>query len=276
MTDFDPALVPIRAAATVLLIADRPELKILMMRRHAKTLFAGGMWVFPGGAVDPEDVEIAVSGQVELDYPGPITAERPEDHRSYYVAAIRECFEEAGILLTAPDPSGSAPAPLSLAQKADLRAQLNAGTLSFNRLLTEYRLIPNAALIKPVARWITPIGSPKRFDARFFLAKHPLDQDASHDQGELIDSEWLSPKEILSRFNAGSMAIMTPTLRMIQNLKAFDTTDAVLAAMDQTKDYHQVLVDPDSRALLLPGETGYDAAVDHIETGWVRLRGLPH
>ncbi|MBT5009471.1 MAG: NUDIX hydrolase, partial [Gammaproteobacteria bacterium] len=96
MTDFDPAMVPIRAAATVLLIADRPELKILMMRRHAKTLFAGGMWVFPGGAVDPADVTVAVSGEVELDYPGPITAQTPEDHRSYYVAAIRECFEEAG------------------------------------------------------------------------------------------------------------------------------------------------------------------------------------
>jgi hypothetical protein len=84
----------------------------------------------------------------------------------------------------------------------------------------------------------------------------------------------LSPKEILSRFDAGSMAIMTPTLRMIQNLQAFDSADAVLAAMDQTEDYHQVLVDPDTGALLLPGENGYDAAVDHIETGWVRLRAL--
>ncbi|MDG1114365.1 MAG: NUDIX hydrolase [Pseudomonadales bacterium] len=274
MTDFDPEMVPIRAAATVLLIADRPELKILMMRRHAKTLFAGGMWVFPGGAVDPEDVMVPVSGQVELDYPGPITAQSPEDHRAYYVAAIRECFEEAGILLTLPDPSGSATAPLPLALQADLRDQLNAGTLSFNRLLSEYELIPNAALIKPVARWITPLGSPKRFDARFFLAKHPEDQDASHDQGELVDSEWLSPEEILSRFDAGSMAIMTPTLRMIQNLQAFNSADAVLAAMDQTEDYHQVLVDPDTGALLLPGERGYDAAVDHIETGWVRLRAL--
>ena len=274
MTDFDPEMVPIRAAATVLLIADRPELKILMMRRHAKTLFAGGMWVFPGGAVDPEDVMVPVSGQVELDYPGPITAQSPEDHRAYYVAAIRECFEEAGILLTLPDPSGSATAPLPLALQADLRDQLNTGTLSFNRLLSEYELIPNAALIKPVARWITPLGSPKRFDARFFLAKHPEDQDASHDQGELVDSEWLSPEEILSRFDAGSMAIMTPTLRMIQNLQAFNSADAVLAAMDQTEDYHQVLVDPDTGALLLPGERGYDAAVDHIETGWVRLRAL--
>ena len=276
MTDFDPAMVPIRAAATVLLIADRPELKILMMRRHAKTLFAGGMWVFPGGAVDPADVTVPVSGEVELDYPGPITAQTPEDHRSYYVAAIRECFEEAGILLTLPDPSGPASAPLTQAQQADLRDQLNAGTLSFNTLLSDYQLIPNAALIKPVARWITPLGSPKRFDARFFLAKHPTNQDASHDQGELIDSEWLTPTEILSRFDAGSMAIMTPTLRMIQNLQAFDTADAVLAAMDQIQDYHQVLVDPETRALLLPGEQGYDAAVDHIETGWVRLRTLPH
>ena len=276
MTDFDPAMVPIRAAATVLLIADRPALKILMMRRHAKTLFAGGMWVFPGGAVDPADVTVAVSGQVELDYPGPITAQTPEDHRAYYVAAIRECFEEAGILLTLPDPNGPASAPLTQALQADLRDQLNAGTRSFNELLTDYQLIPNAALIKPVARWITPLGSPKRFDARFFLAKHPTDQDASHDQGELIDSEWLTPTEILTRFDAGSMAIMTPTLRMIQNLQAFDTADAVLAAMDQIQDYHQVLVDPETRALLLPGEQGYDAAVDHIETGWVRLRTLPH
>jgi hypothetical protein len=59
-------------------------------------------------------------------------------------------------------------------------------------------------------------------------------------------------------------------------LQAFDTADAVLAAMDQIQDYHQVLVDPETRALLLPGELGYDAAVDHIETGWVRLRTLPH
>ena len=272
MTEFDPATVPIRAAATVLLIADRPELKILMMRRHANTLFAGGMWVFPGGAVDPEDVEIAVTGPVELDYPGPITVTAAEHHRSYYVAAIRECFEEAGILLTHADPDRPTPPVLLLERQAELRAQLNAGAIGFKQLLTDHHLIPAAGLIKPVARWITPLGSPKRFDARFFLAKHPLNQDSSHDKGELVDSEWLSPSEILRRFEAGDMAIMTPTLRMIQNLQAFESTAAVMSAIHQTVDYHQVLVDPETKALLLPGDEGYGGAVDHIETGWVRLR----
>ena len=92
MTDFDPAMVPIRAAATVLLIADRPELKILMMRRHAKTLFAGGMWVFPGGAVDPADVTVAVSGRSRA------RLSRPDHSADPRGSSVILCRRDSGML----------------------------------------------------------------------------------------------------------------------------------------------------------------------------------
>ena len=272
MTDFDPNAVPIRAAATVLLITDTPELRVLMMRRHANTVFAGGMWVFPGGAVDPEDAHTPTAGFIETTYPGPILDNSIESHRAYYVAAIRECFEEAGILMTCPDPATTPSQALTPDHQQGARDQLNEGQLKFDDFLTRAGLLADADQIKPVARWITPLGSPKRFDARFFLATCPPDQISSHDAGELVDSAWMQPKDILARFKAGELSIMTPTLRMIQNLIPFEKSAAVISALDRLTEYDQVKVDPESRALLMPSEPGYDAAADNIETGWVRLK----
>ncbi len=272
MTDFDPNTVPIRAAATVMLISDAPELKVLMMRRHANTVFAGGMWVFPGGAVDPEDAQTPTAGVIETAYPGPIIDNTLNAHRAYYVAAIRECFEEAGILITRPVSKTTSPNDLTPDRQQAARDQVNAGELSFQDFLGSAELLADTDQLKPVARWITPLGSPKRFDARFFLATCPPDQISSHDAGELVDSAWMQPKDILDRFEAGELSIMTPTLRMIQNLTPFQNSAAVVSALGSLTEYDQVKVDPESRALLMPGELGYDAAADNIETGWVRLK----
>ena len=272
MTAFDPNAVPIRAAATVLLISDAPELKVLMMRRHANTVFAGGMWVFPGGAVDPEDAHTPTAGFIETAYPGPILDNSVESHRAYYVAAIRECFEEAGILMTCPNPRITSSQVLAPDRQQIARDQLNEGRLTFGDFLNGAGLVADADQIKPVARWITPLGSPKRFDARFFLAPCPPDQISSHDAGELVDSAWMQPSDILARFEAGELSIMTPTLRMIQNLIPFENSTAVTSAIGRLTEYDQVKVDPESRALLMPDEPGYDAAADNIETGWVRLK----
>jgi len=274
VTDFDPDLVPIRPAATVLLVSDTPVLKVLMMRRHANTVFAGGMWVFPGGAVDPEDAEIPTIGKVETVYPGDLPEADAASHRAYYVAAIRECFEEAGILLAQPDSKASQenaqPSSQDLYERE--RDRINEGALSFKTFLADHNLIADVGAIQPVARWITPLGSPKRFDARFFLAVSPPTQRSSHDAGELVDSAWMTPQEILEKFEQGEMAIMTPTLRMIQNLSAFTDTEDILNGLAASADYDRIRVDPDSRDLLLPGEPGYCEAADNIETGWVRLK----
>ena len=272
MTDFDPNLVPIRPAATVLLVTDAPELKVLMMKRHANTVFAGGMWVFPGGAVDPEDAETPSFGGIELDYPGPIDDDHEDHHRAYYVAAIRECFEEAGILLTRSSQPSSSNRALSEDQLQVARDRINAGELTFTAFLAANQLQADLGEIQPVARWITPKGSPKRFDARFFLATSPASQRSSHDAGELVDSAWLTPADIIDRAEREEMTIMTPTLRMIQNLCPFNSVSELRQGLKAHRTYDRVRVDPNTRDLLLPGESGYESAADNIETGWVRLK----
>ncbi|MEK9819168.1 MAG: NUDIX hydrolase [Pseudomonadales bacterium] len=267
--DFDPAQVPIRPAATVMLIRDTDELQVLMMRRHAKTIFAGGMWVFPGGAVDEADFHAEVSGRVREDIPGrDQVAERPNEDRAYYVAGIRECFEECGELMT----TGSG-GKRSLTQDAltEGRNRLNAGTVSFDQLLEAWQLRPDVSRLHLVARWITPLGSPRRFDARFFIAACEDGSDAVHDQQELVDSAWMSPQAILDAFDAEEMNLMTPTLRMLKNLTKHETTNSVFEFLGAQQDFERVRVDGESRELLLPGELGYDGALQDVETGWVRL-----
>lgn len=267
--DFDPEQVPIRPAATVMLIRDSDELQVLMMRRHAKTVFAGGMWVFPGGAVDEADFDLSVLGRVREDIPGrDHMADHPSEDRAYYVAGIRECFEECGVLMT--EASLSALTPSSDAMQKG-RNDLNAGRVSFEQLLNTWDQRPDASRLHLVARWITPLGSPRRFDARFFIAACEDGSDAAHDEQELVDSSWMTPQAILDAFDQGDMNLMTPTLRMLKNLAKYENTQSVFSFLNAEQTFQRVRVDHDSRELLLPGENGYEAALENVETGWVRL-----
>jgi 8-oxo-dGTP pyrophosphatase MutT (NUDIX family) len=279
MNDYDPEQVQIRPAATVMLIDDRPDLQVFMMERHANTVFAGGMWVFPGGAVDAGDdpaafQEISIhrsdaeaSELMSLDSGG----------LAYYIAAIREAFEEAGILLALDKESLQ---PLDLSEPVverrfqQHRDDINDSNRNFIEIVKDEALILDAGEMHYIARWVTPLGPPRRFDARFFIARMPSNQTPIHDDGELVHSEWMSPREILRQAEAEKMVLMSPTLRMIKNLALFDSAEQVIesAAANQVDD--RARVTRDTRIIVMPGEPGYEDGLDNIETGFVRLRPL--
>jgi len=279
MSDFDPNNVPIRAAATVMMIDDRPDLQILMMERNANTVFAGGMWVFPGGSVDKEDDSDAFRAIVNdrSDDDASTLMELERGGLAYYVAAIRESFEEAGLLLARHENEGHA---LSFAEPAvaerfeGYRDQVNAGEADFLDIVRAEQLLLDTADMHYIARWITPLGSPRRFDARFFIARAPLGQIPLHDNRETVHSAWMTPKQILERFEAGEMQVMSPTVTMIRALSQFSCTNEVIEAAQANQSDQRIRVVEQNQAIVLPGDEGYEQAAETIEAGWLRLRPL--
>lgn len=273
--DFDPDAVPIRPAATVMLVDDRPDLQVFMMERHANTVFAGGMWVFPGGAVDTSDDAAAYEARcaareaVEANR----LLELKDGALRYYVAAIREAFEESGLLLSVHADSGDK-LPLTsqdaIARFQTHRDALNAGDRSLLEILTAENLLMDAGDMHYIARWITPLGSPRRFDARFFIARVPAEQTPAHDNQELVHSAWFRPRDVLEAFEREEMVLMTPTLRMVRSLAQFDSAKQVIESAQSNMPDERVRV-VDGR-LVLPGDDGYNNADQNIENGWVRLR----
>lgn len=271
-TAYDPAAVPISHAATVMILDDRGEdddLHVLMVHRTAKVVFAPDMWVFPGGRVDPDDhlddFETICRGLTDGQASGILDVER--GGLAWWVAAARETLEEAGILLTTLDPS----------TRDDLVAEIRHLVLQdenlFADLLLERGITLDVTPIEEVARFITPMGPPRRFDARFFVARAPEDQDASHDAGEIVNHSWIRPEDALSKWRADEMIMMSPTVRMVACLARYRSADEVLAVARKRLPYKRVRVDdPDGEyRVVLPGEPGYDSAELEIESGWVRL-----
>ena len=280
MNEFNPNDVPIRPAATVMLIDDRPDLQLLMMERHAKTVFAGGMWVFPGGAIDDEDSFAEANSprkSVRTDAQANELLGLESGGLAYYMAAIRETFEEAGVLLARRISDDS---PLSISSENQhrfdaLRDRLNANEISLDAILEQESLYADTAQIHYIARWITPPGGSRRFDARFFIAKIPRNQNPVHDDGELINSIWLTPREIIDRASRDEMVIMSPTLRMVKNLADFNSADDAITAAAANLPDDQARVHTETGIIVMPEESGYDDALTNVESGWIRLRPLP-
>ena len=279
MSDYDPAKVAIRPAATVMLVDDRPDLQVLMMQRHANTVFAGGMWVFPGGSVDAADDSQEYQA---------ISVHRTDEEASqlmglqsgglaFYVAAIRESFEEAGIMLAIHKESAGS-VDLSDGSTAtrfeSYRDEVNQGNRDFIEVVRREDLLLDVAAMHYVAHWITPEGPPRRFSARFFVARMPDGQTPLHDNREAVHAEWLAPHTILERFDREEMVLMTPTLRMIKSLALFRSAREVIEAAEANQDDQRARVVPSSGEIVMPGEPGYEQGVENIESGWIRLRPL--
>ncbi|HEY7625589.1 MAG TPA: NUDIX domain-containing protein, partial [Ilumatobacteraceae bacterium] len=169
--------VPAKPAATVLLLRDTEEgVEVFMLRRTMSAAFARGMYVFPGGKVDAAD------GKGDL---------------GYVIAAIRECYEEAGVLL-ARDNNGETVSDGHPALAH--RDAVHDGTLGLPELCEQHQLTPATADLVWISHWITPIGeSDRRFDTRFFIAVAPRRQTSRHDDTETIASEWVRPADALRR-----------------------------------------------------------------------------
>lgn len=210
-----------RDAATVMVLrpAGAASVEVLMLRRTAAMKFAPGAYVFPGGSVDQADfgAEIGWHGPAPAEFGARLGASA-EMARALVCAAVRETFEESGVLL-AGSPDGPL-APISGPSWESGRAALAAGNLTLAELLSRRGLVLRADLLVPWARWITPEGEPRRFDARFFVAALPAGQLATGHEAESDHVAWLRPEDAIEAARAGEIALLPPTAAMLSDFAA--------------------------------------------------------
>jgi 8-oxo-dGTP pyrophosphatase MutT (NUDIX family) len=240
-----------RPASTVLLVRDGPTgLEAFMVVRHHKIDFASGALVFPGGSVDPGDFTIGAD-------PARCAAHATLDEhgRALRVAAIRETFEECGVLLARPRGSTA----LVNGERCKTVAAKAPG-LSFAELLAAEDLSLALDALTPFAHWITPPVMPKRFDTHFYIVATPPDQIALHDGSESVDSTWINPLRALTDADAGTYTMVFATRLNVQMLgESRDVASAVAAAHAR----RIVTVEPKAvksetgLTLTIPREAGY-------------------
>lgn len=219
--------VPVRPAATVLILRDSPDLQVLMLHRHPDTDFVPGAMLFPGGRVDDRDACAEWAGHC-LGWEN-----HAPEARGLRIAAVREVFEETGLVLTPdPLPADFASGDALLA----LRAGVEAGRVSLLDVLVGAGLRVDLDLLVPLSRWITPPVSHKRFDTHFFLARSPVGQQPLVDGREAVDLEWISPQEGLALERAKKRNILLPTRLNLQSICAARTSaEAVAIAARQSQ-----------------------------------------
>jgi 8-oxo-dGTP pyrophosphatase MutT (NUDIX family) len=255
-----------RPASTTLLLRDNAgtgELEVFMMVRHHQIEFSSGALVFPGGSIDQGDREIVARPELYTGVEG-----RDDGALSFRVAAIRETFEESGILLARPKDRQDLIAA-SRAREIELasRAALCEGKTTFMNVLAENGLRLALDALVPYAHWITPEGMPKRFDTWFYLAAAPPDQLGAHDGKESTDSIWVSPREALAGGESGRFKLPFPTTR---NLIKLGKQASVKAALEEARGAPIVTVMPvmtrlnGGRQLRIPREAGYDGEVFEV------------
>jgi 8-oxo-dGTP pyrophosphatase MutT (NUDIX family) len=267
---FDPRAVPLRDAATVMLVRDGAAgIEVCMLRRALGAVFAGGMYVFPGGALDGTDAADEVQGLCDglTDAEASKLLQVERGGLAFWVAAIRECFEEAGVLLARCDGDGVVrfDEPAVEDRFREHRRRVHAGTTSLIELCRIEGLRLATDTIRYVAHWVTPVGERRRFDTRFFLARAPQSQEPLHDDAETIDSRWVGPADALAQVRAGELGMYPPTIKNLEFLVPHDTADAALTAAEEIgvppRIQPKLRVDDGGRivAVVMPGEPGFDA-----------------
>jgi len=253
-----------RDAATVMLLRPAPGepggVEVLMLRRPASMAFAPGAYVFPGGSVDTAD------GDPRIGWAGPgpevfgdWLGASPDQARALVCAAVRETFEESGVLLASrPEGSPFEPDAASLASVSADRALLAAGRIAFAEILSRRDLVISADLLTPWARWITPEAEQRRFDTFFFAAALPPGQRAAGEHAEADRIAWLRPAAAISAAKAGEMLLLPPTATTLHEFAACGGVAEILASRRAIVPVEPRLVVEDGAAwLLIPDETGY-------------------
>ena len=219
-----------KLASTVMLVRDdEGPLEVFMLRRASSMAFAPSMHVFPGGGVERRDAED------ELPWAGPAVEEWAEvfgtdeaSARMLVAAAIREIFEETGVLLASPASGEAETAHLDAAVAADLRGRLVRHEVGFGQVLLEHHLVLRSDLLRYRAHWITPEVEPRRYDTRFFVAALPPGQDPDGETSEADLSEWVHPRDVLGAFGDGDVMLMPPTLVCLEQLAEVTTVSVAL------------------------------------------------
>ena len=186
-------------------------LEVYLQRRHHELVFTPGAYVFPGGAVDDEDSL------------GPCDDE-------FRNAAIRECIEEAGAFLALDgDEYVDLSDPATAARFEDHRRAIALGETTVADVLAAEGLTPACGRLREVARWLTPLPAPRRYDTRFFLAPAPPAQALLHDDGESVESLWIRPADALDRFDSGAFELIRPTEESLRVLAGLRTVADAMA-----------------------------------------------
>lgn len=270
MSDLKPAP---KLSATILLLRDAEdetvakELEVLMVARHYQIDFASGALVFPGGKVMADDSNPAWQddGLIAGNFVGNDLVAR--------IAAVRETFEEAGLLLARHKSAAGVGMPLVGQDIAEalgpFRSQVDRGELAFSDLIAKHDLVLALDTLVHFAHWVTPEMMPKRFDTHFYLAVTPPAQSARHDGRETTDAIWISPDEAISRADAGTATIIFPT-RM--NLHRLALASSSQEAHDRFEDDPVITVTPqmdkmpDGRPCLrIPEVEGYPVTLEPLE-----------
>lgn len=257
-------------AATVILARDGdggPE--VFMVRRHGRSGFAASAWVFPGGTVDGADRMLDRRRWRGIDPPALAVRFRlPADEvLGMHVAAVRELFEEAGVLLAA-HPGGATPdlgSPALLEERRRL-ASRGATAEDFAGFLDAEDLVLDLGALDYWSRWVTPAVEPRRYDTCFFLATFPEGQNPAHDAVETVQGEWVRPAAALAD---ADFAVIFPTERTLRDLSGHrtvaDARDSARAQVDVASWMPHVIVGDDGRytGILHPDDPGHPAHPAH-------------
>ncbi|MFC9356087.1 NUDIX hydrolase [Rhodococcus sp. NPDC057014] len=255
-------------ASTVILIRDAAAgaaasgIEVFLLRRVKGMAFAGGMTVFPGGGVDPSDAE------AEVDWAGPSVdwwagrfSTDAAHAKALVCAAVRETFEECGVLLAGPS-ADTVVADTS--RYAQARTQLESRELSFSDFLKRESLVLRADLLRPWANWITPVGEGRRYDTRFFVAAAPQGQIADGATSEAEEVQWQSPAAALAHWQGGGSILLPPTWSQLTALSAFGSVADVLAAEPEIPVILPTLITGEEQLRVeFPGQDGYYEAGPH-------------
>ncbi len=254
-----------RLSATILLLRDDPGLQVLMVKRHYEIDFASGAFVFPGGKAHDEDADPAWADWCDGDFSGQEQAAR--------VSAIREAFEESGIILARHRATRGEGASLVSAEIANalapMRGPVDRREASFLELMQNHDLVLALDSLVHFGHWITPTMMPKRFDTHFYLAATPPGQVAEQDGRETTEAVWVGPQEALDQEAAGTATIIFPTRMNLGKLAETETTEAALSrfAREGVVTVLPVIGKDDEGApcLHIPKEAGYIQSTEPLQ-----------
>lgn len=264
-----------RPAATIAILRDAVQgFQVLMMQRSMKADFMPGAYVFPGGGIERDDADPALFARCSgIDDAAASALLRVESGGlRYWVGAIRECFEEAGVLLCY-DRSGALVCldrPELEQRYIEYRAALNQGKLGFLEFLQREDLRLAADRLTYFSHWITPLAAPKRYDTRFFAAVIPQGQEPLHDDQELVDMVWVEPADALEQERAGKLSLRKPTMDTLTSFTGSPDCRSLLGRLEAGQPHIRPILPAISAdgGRILPGEQGYTEAVTNPAPKW--------
>jgi 8-oxo-dGTP pyrophosphatase MutT (NUDIX family) len=253
-------------SATVILVrqAHRKALEVFLARRHVNQSFMAGAFVFPGGRLEAADADFALTKHISTKddfHPQSLLQDNSLIKKmalSFFICAIRETFEETGVLFARTKSGYSIDFGNAIIKSrfAAYRQSLNLGNITLTEIARQEELILMPELLVPYSHWITPEIAPKRFSTRFFLAELPQGHSATTDRDELTSSLWVTPHDALQMHTAGKITLMPPTLKTIEEMANFISLDELFVAA-RYRSIYPIMPQPMKDGLKLPHDPEY-------------------